>query len=67
MISGQKLIEELNTTTEYGFYGEFMDGSEVAYTLRELMQIIESQPPADQWIPCKTCDKRCNKWENSEI
>lgn len=52
LINRQKLSEELNMTTEYGFYGEFMDGSEVAYTLRELMQIIESQPPADQWIPC---------------
>ena len=54
MIDEKKLIEEVNITTEYGFYGEFIDGSEVAYTLRELMQIIESQPPAEQWIPCSS-------------
>ena len=59
-ISRQKLIEKISKlpiliTKD----DDFVDLDAVLYA-------INSQPPADQWIPCKTCDKRYDKWENSE-
>lgn len=50
-IDKDRLIRDLNLNTNYGFYGEFTDGSEIAFTLRELMTIINQQPTSDGWIP----------------
>lgn len=50
-IDKDRLIRDLNLNTNYGFYGEFTDGSEIAFTLRELMAIINQQPTTDGWIP----------------
>lgn len=50
-IDKDRLIRDLNLNTNYGFYGEFTDGSEIAFTLRELMAIINQQPTSDGWIP----------------
>lgn len=51
-IDKDRLIRDLNLNTNYGFYGEFTDGSEIAFTLRELIAIINQQPTSDGWIPC---------------
>ena len=42
MINRQKLIEELEDC--YDFVGEM--------PMKDIIEIINSQPPADQWIPC---------------
>jgi hypothetical protein len=78
-ISRQKLIEERNAVAERfetlaralrtgNYYDECCDVDEFI-TEDDIAVAVEalSQPPADQWIPCKTCDKRCDRWENSEI
>ena len=46
LIDADALIELLHKNTNIGFYGEFTDGSEVAYTQREVVKIIDEQPAA---------------------
>lgn len=41
LISRSALIKELCENTKIGFYGEFTDGSEVAYTQREIISFNE--------------------------
>lgn len=47
LISRKALQKELYENINYGHYGEFMDGSKVGYTSRELDRLIESQPTVD--------------------
>ena len=46
LISRSALIKELCENTKIGFYGEFTDGSEVAYTQREIISAINNHPTA---------------------
>ena len=72
-ISRQKLIEELEAAREphRQIADSDFDGRARVHAIgivgayNYAIELAKSQPPADQWIPCKTCDKRCNKWENS--
>lgn len=59
LISGQKLIEEVERLrTAYNFSAcavigkENCEGSCADCILDSLEEFINSQPPADQWIPC---------------
>lgn len=52
-IDSYELIKKLTLDTSKGFYGEFMDGSEVAYTSREVVAAINEMPTLTQpneWI-----------------
>lgn len=51
MISRQKLIEELESLDKY-FVEALPLNSETVFIAGEVRELIESQPPADQWIPC---------------
>ena len=51
LISGQKLIEELENLDKY-FVEALPLNSETVFIAGEVRELIESQPPADQWIPC---------------
>ena len=46
LIDADLLIERIYKNTQIGHYGEFMDGSEVAYTHNEIVKAIEEQPTA---------------------
>lgn len=46
LIDADLLIERIYKNTKIGHYGEFMDGSEVAYTYLEIKNAIEEQPIA---------------------
>lgn len=46
LIDADLLIERIYKNTKIGHYGEFMDGSEVAYTHNEIVKAIEEQPTA---------------------
>ena len=50
LISGQKLIEELENLDKY-FVEALPLNSETVFIAGEVRELIESQPPADQWIP----------------
>lgn len=50
-ISRQKLIEELENLDKY-FVEALPLNSETVFIAGEVRELIESQPPADQWIPC---------------
>ena len=52
MINRQKLIE----AAEKEYYKFIDDDTEVAHNraIYDVIKIIESQPPADQWIPCSS-------------
>lgn len=55
MINRQKLIEEIVYTTRHDvLYGSYdcYEGNEVLAIIDEIIDLIKSQPPADQWIPC---------------
>ena len=71
IISRQKLIENLKWDIAHWqeSVDEYHDKEEIGVVkgLKLALERIGYQPPADQWIPCKTCDKRCDEWENSEI
>ena len=49
-ISRQKLIEELENLDKY-FVEALPLNSETVFIAGEVRELIESQPPADQWIP----------------
>lgn len=61
LIDGNEFIRKLTLDTSKGFYGEFMDGSEVAYTSREIDNAIENAPTIDA-VPVVRC--RDCKWFN---
>lgn len=53
MISRQKLIEELETEIlENPIYNPEEECIEYGISPARMFEIIKSQPPADQWIPC---------------
>lgn len=43
-IDGNDFMRQLTLDTSKGHYGEFMDGSEVAYTSREIAKFVEDMP-----------------------
>ena len=43
-IDGNDFMRRLTLDTSKGHYGEFMDGSEVAYTSREIAKFVEDMP-----------------------
>lgn len=53
-ISRQKLIEELEECSMIAIRNEFEAGGEWEdyVKLDTVRELVESQPPADQWIPC---------------
>lgn len=58
LIDGNEFIRKLTLDTSKGFYGEFMDGSEVAYTSREIDNAIENAPTIDAVpvVRCRDCE-----------
>ena len=55
LIDANALKTALYYDVSKGTYGEFMDGSEVSLTDREILQLIDEQPTIDaepHWIPC---------------
>ena len=57
LIDGNEFIRKLTLDTSKGFYGQFMDGSEVAYTSREIDNAIENAPTIDAVpvVRCREC------------
>lgn len=57
MISRQKLIEEIFYSTRHEvLYGSYdcYEANTVLEIIDEIIEMIKSQPPADQWIPCSS-------------
>lgn len=58
-IDGNEFMKKLTLDTSKGFYGEFMDGSDTAYTSREIDRFIEDMPtltpPNEPLTPCDVC------------
>lgn len=55
-IDGNEFMKKLTLDTSKGFYGEFMDGSDTAYTSREIGRFIEDMPTItlpNEWISVK--------------
>lgn len=55
-IDGNDFMRQLTLDTSKGHYGEFMDGSEVAYTSREIAKFVEDMPTLtlpNEWISVK--------------
>lgn len=50
-IDGNDFMRRLTLDTSKGHYGEFMDGSEVAFTSREIARFVEEMPT----IICPSC------------
>lgn len=57
LIDSSEFIKNLTLDTSKGFYGEFMDGSEVAYTSREIDAAVENAPTIDavSVVRCHEC------------
>ena len=59
LIDGNEFMKKLTLDTSKGFYGEFMDGSDTAYTSREIGEFIEDMPtltpPNEPLTPCDMC------------
>lgn len=57
LIDSSEFIKNLTLDTSKGFYGEFMDGSEVAYTSREIDAAVENAPTisAVPVVRCREC------------
>lgn len=80
LIDSSEFIKNLALDTSKGFYGEFMDGSEIAYTSREIDAAVENAPTIDavlvvrcrecrHWLPrqgCSGCHHRSGLWEPRE-
>lgn len=52
-IDGKDFMRQLTLDTSKGHYGEFMDGSEVAYTSREIAKFVEDMPTLtlpNEWV-----------------
>lgn len=52
-IDGNDFMRQLTLDTSKGHYGEFMDGSEVAYTSREIAKFVEDMPTLtlpNEWV-----------------
>ena len=57
-IDGNEFMKKLTLDTSKGFYGEFMDGSDTAYTSREIDRFIEDMPtltPPNEPLTCEGC------------
>ena len=55
-IDGNDFMRRLTLDTSKGHYGEFMDGSEVAYTSREIARFVEEMPTLttpNEWVSVK--------------
>lgn len=59
LIDSFEFIKNLTLDTSKGFYGEFMDGSEIAYTSREIDAAVENAPTIDAVlvVRCRECKK----------
>lgn len=70
LIDSSEFIKNLTLDTSKGFYGEFMDGSEVAYTSREIDAAVENAPTIDAVpvVRCRECIyyKICDEWETGK-
>ena len=52
-IDGNDFMRRLTLDTSKGHYGEFTDGSEVAFTFREIAAFVEQTPtltPPNEWV-----------------
>ena len=52
-IDGNDFMRRLTLDTSKGHYGEFTDGSEVAFTSREIAAFVEQMPtltPPNEWV-----------------
>ena len=52
-IDGNDFMRQLTLDTSKGHYGEFMDGSDTAYTSREIGRFVEEMPtlaPPNEWV-----------------
>lgn len=59
-IDGNEFMKKLTLDTSKGFYGEFMDGSDTAYTSREIGRFIEDMPtltPPNEPMPVLVNDE----------
>lgn len=61
LISRQAAIDALWHSIE-DECGELQSYAEVVISDAE--DAIKALPPAQQWIPCSECKKRCEKWEH---
>ena len=70
LIDSSEFIKNLTLDTSKGFYGEFMDGSEVAYTSREIDAAVENAPTisAVPVVRCRECIyyKICDEWDTGK-
>ena len=73
-IDGNDFMRQLTLDTSKGHYGEFMDGSEVAFTFREIAAFVEQMPTLTppEIVCCQDCVHHedgyahwCNKWEHT--
>lgn len=52
-IDGNDFMRQLTLDTSKGHYGEFMDGSEVAFISRKIEAVVEQMPtltPLNEWV-----------------
>lgn len=63
LIDGTEFIRELTLDTSRGFYGEFMDGSEIAYTSREIVSMVNNMHTIDA-VPVVRC-RDCKYYRDS--
>ena len=52
MINRQKLIEAVEKSTMIDVFDPYRGGFDDCIKLETVVELINSQPPADQWIPC---------------
>lgn len=58
-IEREALWKKFYNDPTYGFYGEFTDGSDAAFTSAEVKEIIAQAPAADvvEVVRCKDCKR----------
>ncbi len=69
-IDGNDFIRRLTLDTSKGHYGEFMDGSEVAFTSREIAAFVEQMPtltPPNEWVRVEERRPKYNIREDGEL
>ena len=54
MINRQKLIEAVEESTMINVFNPYEGRFEDCIKLETVIELINSQPPADQWIPCSS-------------
>ena len=66
-IDADEFMKRLILDTSKGFYGEYMDGSDTAYTFREIDRFVDEMPtltPPNEWV---SVEDRLPEQENTQV